>query len=100
MYNEKIIESLSEEQIRELAMFAKSLLDDTGLTSTITQLNDIISGIVATRDDMDQCLLLTMIQKAYLNLNERAAGEGKTLYGLTGVKFDNDFYGMDKREEL
>ena len=102
MYKKDALESLSEEQIRELALFAKNLLDSTGIASTLTELNQCVTDIIGDcigsggEEYNRRAYLLSLFLESYLKIIERTYETGKTLTQLMGVEFDRDFYGTDK----
>ena len=104
MNKNKALMNVTEQQRDELALFAKELLESTGVASVGNQLNDCVEALVmGSRDESETLMrshLLLLIQSAYLRLTERATTEHKSIYGLTGVRFDNDFYGFNEREEI
>lgn len=104
MNRDNALKNVTEQQRDELALFAKELLESTGVASVGNQLNDCVEALVMDSRDESETLmrshLLLQIQSAYLKLSERATGQHKSIYGLTGVRFDNDFYGLNEREEI
>lgn len=90
---------LTADQVFNLAGFGKEVLDHTGIIGLSFGLQNLIKDIINAEDwifDQNREIIenLLHISSTADKLNEKCWGERKTPFGLTGVKTDNEYFGL------
>ena len=97
----KELGGLSAEQVFNLAKYGMDILNITGISLLSDGLVKLASQVLMS-EDIDNSeygdTVANMLQIAQRTneLNEQCMYEGKTPFGLTGVSFDNDRFGLGK----
>lgn len=96
---------LTAYQVFNLAGFGKKILDHTGIVGLSSGLQNLVKDIFNAEDwvfdenrNTIECLL--HIATATVGLMEKCWGEKKTPFGLTGVKTDNDYFGLKEATNI
>ena len=98
-------EGLTADQVGVLAEFGKNILDDAGIFCLPYCLLGLIRDILKTEEfDFERNRLtidsLLHIVELANELNEQCWLEHKTPFGLTGVKNDNQYVGLDNETKI
>lgn len=96
---------LTADQVFNLAGFGKEILDHTGIVGLSSGLQHLIKDIINAEDwvfDENRPTIesLLHIATATVGLMEKCWGEKKTPFGLTGVKTDNDYFGLKEATNI
>ena len=98
-------EGLTADQVGVLAEFGKNILDDAGIFGLPSYLLGLIQDMLNTDEfDIEENRLtirsLLHIVKLVNDLNMQCWFEHKTPFGLTGVKNDNQYVGLDNETKI
>lgn len=101
----KELGGLTAEQVFELAKFGKGILDHSGIFGLSSGLLGLIKDIINADDsilDENKPTVETLLHIVDManNLSEKCWGERKTPYGLTGVKGDNQYFGLKNSTKI
>lgn len=92
-------EGLTADQVCVLAEFGKDILDDTGIFCLPSCLLGLIQDMLKTEEfdfEGNRFTIRSLLHIVELvnDLNERCWGEQKTPFGLTGIRYDNQYVGF------
>lgn len=98
-------EGLTADQVGVLAEFGKNILDDAGIFCLPSCLLELIQDILKTEEFDLRRNRLTIDSLLHIiglinDLNEQCWLEHKTPFGLTGVKNDNQYVGLDNETKI
>jgi hypothetical protein len=98
-------EGLTADQVGVLAEFGKNILDDAGIFCLPYCLLSLIRDILKTEEfDFKRNRLtidsLLHIVELVNELNMRCWGEQKTPFGLTGIRYDNQYVGFKDETKI
>lgn len=98
-------EGLTADQVSVLAEFGKNILDDAGIFCLPYCLLGLIRDILKTEEfDLERNRLtidsLLHIVELANELNEQCWDEHKTPLGLTGIRNDNQYVGLDNETKI
>lgn len=98
-------EGLTADQVGVLAEFGKDILDDAGIFCLPSRLLGLIQDILNIDEfDIEENRFtirsLLHIVKLVNDLNMQCWFEHKTPFGLTGVKNDNQYVGLDNETKI
>ena len=98
-------EGLTADQVGVLAEFGKDILDDAGIFGLPSCLLGLIRDILKTEEfDLERNRLtidsLLHIVELASELNEQCWDEHKTPFGLTGIRNDNQYVGLDNETKI
>lgn len=90
---------LTADQVCVLAEFGKEVLSHTGIIGLSSGLQNLIKDIINAEDwvfDQNRAIIENLLHISSIadELNEKCWGERKTPFGLTGVKTDNEYFGL------
>ena len=98
-------EGLTADQVGVLAEFGKNILDDAGIFGLPSYLLGLIQDMLKTEEfDFERNRLtirsLLHIVELANDLNIRCWDEHKTPFGLTGIRNDNQYVGLDNETKI
>ena len=98
-------EGLTADQVGVLAEFGKNILDDAGIFGLPSYLLGLIQDMLKTEEfDLERNRLtirsLLHIVELANELNEQCWDEHKTPFGLTGIRRDNQYVGLDNETKI
>ena len=98
-------EGLTADQVGVLAEFGKNILDDAGIFGLPSYLLGLIQDMLKTEEfDLERNRLtidsLLHIVELVNELNMRCWGEQKTPFGLTGIRYDNQYVGFKDETKI
>ena len=96
---------LTADQVFNLAGFGKDILDYTGIIGLSYLLQNLIKDIIKADDwifDDNRVAIeyLLHVSATADKLNEVCWGERKTPFGLTGLRIDNDYFGLKETTNI
>lgn len=96
---------LTADQVCELAKFGKDVLEHTGIIGLSSGLQNLIKDIINAEDwvfDQNREIIenLLHISSTADKLNEKCWGERKAPFGLTGLRIDNDYFGLKETTNI
>lgn len=101
----KELGGLTADQVFELAKFGKGILEYAGIFSLPSVLLHLIKDTIdedeiVLKENKTAISLLLHIVDMTNDLSEKCWGERKTPYGLTGVKGDNQYFGLNNETNI
>lgn len=96
---------LTADQAFELAKFGKDILSHSGIFGLSSGLLGLVKDIINADDsifDENKPTIETLLHIVDMtnDLSEKCWGERKTPYGLTGVKGDNQYFGLNNETNI
>ena len=98
-------EGLTADQVGVLAKFGKDILEDVGIFCSPCCLLGLVQDMLNTEEfdiDKNRYTVSSLLRIAELadDLNMRCWHEYKTPFGLTGVKYDNQYVGFKDETKI